>query len=78
MATTTISLTEEAYESLKALKREDESFSDVVLRLSGRERDKMKGFGAWADEGLRDAVEGEREEFDREFERRQDDVLPGH
>lgn len=35
MATTTISLTEEAYESLKALKEDDESFSDVVQRHWG-------------------------------------------
>lgn len=72
MATTTISLTEDAYENLKALKREGESFSDVVLRLTGGQRDKMKGFGAWADADLREAVEGFREEFDRDFEERQD------
>ncbi len=34
MGTTTISLRDEAYERLKAAKREDESFSDVVLRLT--------------------------------------------
>lgn len=34
MGTTTISLREEAYERLKAAKREDESFSDVVVRLT--------------------------------------------
>ena len=34
MGTTTISLKDEAYEQLKAEKRETESFSDVVLRLT--------------------------------------------
>jgi len=35
MGTTTISLRDEAYQQLKEAKREDESFSDVVLRLTG-------------------------------------------
>lgn len=34
MGTTTISLKDEAYRLLKAEKREDESFSDVVIRLT--------------------------------------------
>ena len=34
MGTTTISLREEAYRLLKEEKREDESFSDVVIRLT--------------------------------------------
>lgn len=72
MATTTISLTEEAYESLKSLKGSDESFSDVVLRLTGAQRDKMKGFGAWAETDLREAVEDYETDFDRDFEDRQD------
>lgn len=63
MATTTISLTEEAYESLKALKRDDESFSDVVQRLAGNETDRMEGFGSWADTGLGEEVRGYRDEF---------------
>ena len=35
MPTKTISLSEDAYERLKARKREGESFSDVVRRLAG-------------------------------------------
>ncbi|MBX0286974.1 antitoxin VapB family protein [Haloarcula salinisoli] len=34
MGTTTISLRDEAYDRLRAAKREGESFSDVVLRLT--------------------------------------------
>lgn len=34
MATKTISLAEDAYERLRAMKREGESFSDVVRRLT--------------------------------------------
>ena len=34
MATKTISLSEDAYERLKGMKREGESFSDVVRRLT--------------------------------------------
>ena len=34
MGTTTISLSDDAYERLKAMKREGESFSDVVRRLT--------------------------------------------
>ena len=36
MGTKTISLTESAYARLRALKREGESFSDVVDRLTGK------------------------------------------
>jgi predicted CopG family antitoxin len=35
MGTKTISLADDAYEKLKRHKREDESFSDVVRRLTG-------------------------------------------
>jgi predicted CopG family antitoxin len=47
--TKVISLSEKAYGTLKKLKREDESFSDVVLRLSGKEgKESILHFsGAW-------------------------------
>ena len=36
MATKTITITKEAYERLRARKEQDESFSDVILRLTER------------------------------------------
>ena len=77
MATKTITVTEEAYERLRAMKREEESFTDVLLRLTGAERDVMKGFGAWKGSGLREAVDETREELDADFEKRQNELF-GH
>ena len=42
MGTTTISLRDRAYERLKREKREGESFSDVVLRLTTPEQEKRQ------------------------------------
>lgn len=75
MGTKNISLTEEAYETLKARKRPNESFTDVVLREFGAEKDVWKGFGKLEGEGLREAFDKQREEFDRDFDERQDELL---
>lgn len=47
--TKVISLSESAYAEMKAMKREDESFSDIVHRLTGKARKKslMDFFGCW-------------------------------
>ena len=50
MPTKTLTITEEAYERLKAHKREDESFTDTVLRLTNADQDVMGGFGMLADD----------------------------
>lgn len=47
MSGTTIRLSEEAKERLELLKREGESFEDVIMRLT--EDDKWAGFGALSD-----------------------------
>jgi len=64
MATTSVTITEEAYERLKAQKREGESFTDTILRLT-ESKDPMSGFGAMADvEGFREAAEAARDDYD--------------
>jgi len=73
VATKTITLTEEAYQRLRALKRDDESFTDVVLRITDSEQDIMKGFGSWSDTDLREEVEAARNKFDEDFETGLDD-----
>lgn len=47
MSGTTIRLSEEAKERLALLKREGESFEDVIMRLT--EGDRWAGFGALSD-----------------------------
>lgn len=37
MSTKTISITDEAYDILKSRKNENESFSETIVRLSGKE-----------------------------------------
>jgi predicted CopG family antitoxin len=71
-----IRLTEEAYERLAAHKRDDETFSDVVLRLAG-ERSLLDIAGILDDdeaEALRDAVEERRERRHEEIESIADDM----
>lgn len=63
MSSTTISLNDEAYHHLKRLKREDESFSDVVLRLTDQQRDLDRAFGALSGTGYRKGVEQARREL---------------
>jgi len=73
MATKTISLDEEAYERLKAHKRDGESFSDVVKRIAG-ERSWTEVAGVLSDEEaeeLEDAIEKGR---DRSRERLSSDL----
>lgn len=71
MATKTITVTEEAWKRLKEHKHEGESFTDTILRLTGSDRDVMKGFGSMSDvDGFRQAVEETRDEFDGDFRER--------
>ena len=71
MATKTITITKDAYERLEEHKREGESFTDTIIRLSSADGDVMKGFGAMEDiDGFRDAVETGRDELDADIRER--------
>ena len=73
MATKTITVTEKAYERLKKHKRDDESFTETVLRLTGDDRDVMAGFGAMSDvEGFREAASETRDDLDSDLRTRAD------
>lgn len=71
MGTKSLTITDEAYERPKEHKREGESFTDTILRLTGSDRDPMNGFGAMSDvEGFRETVEGTRDELDADLRER--------
>lgn len=64
MGTTTISLRDEAYERLRQEKREGESFSDVVLRLtcSARTDEQIEALAGGLGEGFATRVEESTED----------------
>jgi len=71
MTTKSLTITEEAYKRLKAQKQPDESFTETILRLTGEQRDMMKGFGAMKDvDGFREVVESTGEQLDAELRER--------
>ena len=60
--TRVISLSDEAYEELKKLKGEGESFSDVVIKIAFREKKPLtEFFGKWPVKGELDKIEKELE-----------------
>lgn len=69
MATKSITITEEAYERLKAHKREGESFTDVVNRLAATNTDPLDAAGNWP--GLGETLEEDRKELDRDLRERE-------
>ncbi len=72
MATKSLTITDEAYHRLKEHKREGESFTETILRLTKNDRDVMKGFGEMKDvDGFRDAVESTRGELDADLRERE-------
>ena len=79
MGTKTIGLRDDVYKRLKARKREDESFTDLVNRLLDEEQiDWREGFGtldAEEAEELERAVETSRKQTSRGLAERQQETL---
>ena len=71
MGTKSLTITEEAYDRLRAFKKEDESFTEAILRLTGNESDVMEGFGSMQDvDGFREAVASTRNGLDGDLRER--------
>ena len=64
MGTKTIRVREDVYEALRAQKRPDESFSDLIERLTDRGVGFEQGFGALSDVDFESGLD----ELDRRFE----------
>jgi predicted CopG family antitoxin len=64
IASKNITITEDAYEALRSLKRRDESFSDVIRRLTGMEgADPATAAGMFSDEEWARSFDAEHERF---------------
>jgi len=72
MPSKNITVTEDAYDRLKALKREDESFSDLVTRLT-ENADPMAFAGSCP--GLGERVQKAREELADDLDETQDGLF---
>jgi len=72
MATETITVTEEAYERLAAFKGDDESFSEVLVRLTETSGNPLDIVGAWAGTDYASAAERGIDEFDSSMKDRHD------
>lgn len=71
MVSKNITITEDAYERLKRCKRADESFSDVINRLTNAGRDPLEFVGTWTGTEIAAAAEAASEEFERDLEERE-------
>lgn len=69
MGTKTIRVREEVYAELEAQKRPDESFSDLLERLTDRTNGFEQGFGALAAVDFENGLEELDERLDAEFRR---------
>lgn len=73
MGSKTISLTEDAYNRLKDHKREDESFTDVVNRLTDTEANPLESAGKFP--GLAAGRDEFREKFDQDVTERERELF---
>jgi predicted CopG family antitoxin len=72
VASKNITITEDAYDRLKALKRDDESFSELVVRLTER-TDPMAFAGSCP--GLGEHVDTASEELNEDLADSQDELF---
>jgi predicted CopG family antitoxin len=72
MSTKNITIADDAYERLKALKREDESFSDTIRRLT-EGADVMEYSGSCP--GISETVEETRKELEEDLEEKHDELF---
>jgi hypothetical protein len=72
VSTKNITITEDAYDRLKGLKRDDESFSELVVRLT-ESADRMAFAGSCP--GLGGGVEAAREDLDDDLENSHDELF---
>ena len=73
MVTKTLTITKEAYEQLKALKRPEESFSEAIKRITGSKHDIMRFAGILTEEEGEEmlaAIRKMREETGRQLKRK--------
>ena len=70
MGTKTIRITEEVYERLKARKRDDESFTELLDRLTTERTDFEVGFGAWRGTDKGERVRTVRSELNEDLAER--------
>lgn len=71
MSDKTIRVSRETWEWLRDLKREEESFDEVLARL--RKRDRWSGFGALAETGVSDGMEQAHDQLETELQARVDE-----
>jgi len=68
MGTKTVTITEEAYKKLKMEKMEGESFTEVIDRLTDKDKgrkDLMEFAGAWKDFDVEKIIKEGRKEFNK-------------
>ncbi|WP_254544197.1 antitoxin VapB family protein [Halomarina pelagica] len=63
----TIRVSEETWRRLRARKRGNESFEDVIVREL-EDDDPLAGFGTWSDTEIDEAVREVKREMDEDFE----------
>lgn len=74
MGTKTLTITEDAYNRLKSHKRSDESFSDVVTRLTSG-RDPTKARGLWDDMDAGRDHDEQHKQLGQEIDEHYDEVF---